>query len=117
MARSSPSAGPDTAAILEGLRKALSGPRPLLGKDEALFPSGAKGKAVAQAAVDQGFLIGRTEIVQPATKKEKAKEVVLGELTAKGRAHVLEADSPKAVLEALLPAVRALEPGLTRPPN
>jgi hypothetical protein len=37
--------------------------------------------------------------------------VVLGELTEKGRQHVLDADSPKAVLEALLPAVHALAVG------
>jgi hypothetical protein len=111
------SSGSDFGPLLEGLRKALSGPQPLLGKG-ALFPSGAKGKELARVAVEGGYLTSRTETVPPpAGKKGKAKELVLAELTPKGRQHVLETDSPKKVLEALLPAVQALSsrPGEATP--
>jgi hypothetical protein len=111
VAKSSPAPGPAPAAILEGLRKALAGPKPLLGKGEALFPAAAKGRLLAEAAVEQGYLVKRTGTVPPAGGRGKPKEVVLGELTEKGRQHVLDADSPKAVLEALLPAVQALAAG------
>jgi hypothetical protein len=102
------SVGSDSGPLLEGLRKALAGPQPLIGKD-ALFPPGAKGKELARVAVEEGFLTSRTGTVPPpAGKKGKAKEIVLAELTSKGRQHILENDSPKKVLEALLPAVQAL---------
>jgi hypothetical protein len=104
----SPASASNSGPLLDGLRRALGGPQPLAGKD-GLFPSGAKGKELARAAVEEGYLTSRTEMVPPpAGKKGKAKEIVLGELTPKGRQHVLEIDSPKKVLEALLPAVQAL---------
>jgi hypothetical protein len=109
-APTSRSSGPDPALLIEGLRKALSGAQPLLGKD-ALFASTAKGKELARVAVEEGYLASRTETIPPAGKKGKAKEIVLAELTPKGRQHVLESDSPKKVLEALLPAVQALSGG------
>jgi hypothetical protein len=80
----------------------------MFGKGEALFPTSQKGKALPQAAIDLGYLVTRTETIPPASKRGKPKEVEVGELTEKGRQHVLDADSPKAVLEALLPAVQAL---------
>jgi hypothetical protein len=103
--------------VLDGLRKALSGPKPLLGKDDALFPSSAKGKPLAQAAIDQGYLITRTETMTPSGKQKKGKDVLVAELTEKGRRHVLEVDSPKSVLQALLPAVQALAEGPTQQPK
>lgn len=112
--RPSATTGPDAAALLEGLRKALAGPKPLTGAD-GLFSATAKGKQAAEAAVDQGYLAKRSETLPPKGRAKTGKEVVLGELTDKGREHVLEADSPKAVLEALLPAVQAL--AAPRPPG
>jgi hypothetical protein len=94
--------------VLDGLRKALVGPKPLLGKDDCLFPNTAKGKPLAQAAVDEGYLAIRTETVPPSGRQKKGKEIVVAELTEKGRRHVLDADSPKAVLQALLQAVHSL---------
>jgi hypothetical protein len=105
-ARASQSAGPDPV-LLEGLCKAQAGPKVLLGSD-ALFPSGAKGKQAAQQAIDQGYLTTRKQQVPPPSGKGKSKEVVVGELTDKGRHFILEVASPKVVLEALLPAVQAL---------
>jgi hypothetical protein len=111
-----PASGSESGPLLDGLRKALGGPQALLGK-EAIFPSGAKGKELARVAIEQGYLTSRTETVPPpAGKKGKAKEVVLGELTPKGRQHVLEIDSPRKVLEALLPAVQALSARPAAPP-
>jgi hypothetical protein len=103
--------------VLDGLRKALTGPKSLLGKDDCLFPNTAKGKPLAQAAVDQGYLITRTETVPPSGRQKKGKEVVIGELTEKGRQHILEVDSPKSVLQALLPAVQALAEGPKQQPK
>jgi hypothetical protein len=113
VAKSSRTSGPDPAAILDGLRKALSGQKPLLGKGDCLFPDTVKGRPLAQAAVDQGYLITRTETVPPSGRK-KGKEVVIGELTEKGRQYVLEVESPKEVLQALLPAVQTLAEGHTQ---
>lgn len=117
MAKAPRASGPDPAAVLDGLRKALAGPKPLLGKDDALFPSAAKGKALAQAAIDQGYLITRTETMPPSGRQKKGKEVLVAELTEKGRQHVMEVDSPKSVLQALLPAVQALAAGPTQQPK
>lgn len=100
-----PPTAPDPA-LLAGLRKALasSEPRPLKGPGDApLFPGGAAGGRLATAAVGQGLLT--TEKVALPGKRTK---VEVGTLTDKGRAFIAEADSPKAVLEALLPAVQAL---------
>jgi hypothetical protein len=102
----------DPGLLLDALRKALSGPKPLLG-DDGLFPSGTKGKQTSRAATEQGYLSTRREKRPPPGGKGKAKEVVIAELTDRGRRHVLDADNPRQVLEALLPAVRAL--GETRP--
>jgi hypothetical protein len=97
-------APPAAAAILKGLRKALAGARRLTGDgEETLFPKGAGGKKLAQAAKDQGLLTVRMEQIGG-----KGKPVELGELTEIGRKHVLAEDDPKPILEALLPSVKAL---------
>lgn len=97
-------APPDAAAILSGLRKALVGARRLTGDgEESLFPKGAGGKKLAQAAIDQGLLLVRME-----KAGGKGKPVEFGELTVTGRKHVLTSDDPKPILEALLPSVKAL---------
>src|SRR5687768_10408557 len=54
VAKAANTIGPNPNALLEGLRKGLTGPRLLVGKD-GLFPSTAPGKALAQAAVSQGL--------------------------------------------------------------
>lgn len=93
-------AQPDPAVILKGLRKALSGSRPLMGDgDEPLFPKGAPGKKLAAAAVEQGFL----SIIEIGAGKKKTP---YGELTEKGRSYVLAADDPKPILESLLSALK-----------
>jgi hypothetical protein len=118
VATSSRTSSPDPAAILDGLRKALAGPKTLFGKADALFPSGAKGKPQAEAAIEQGYLISRSETIPtPPGKRGKPKEVVVGELTDKGRQYVLEADSPKRILESLLPGVQALAARQTSQPR
>ena len=106
------STGPDPILLLDGLRAALPGSKALIASKglEGLFPANAKGKQAAQAAVDQGFLTTRTEKISIGGKG-KPKDVVMGGLTDNGRRHVLDVDSPKAILEALLPAVQALGTG------
>ncbi len=102
---------PDPTSILKGLRKALGGPRPLTGDgDEPLFPKGAPGKKLVEAAIGQGFL---STIEVGAGKKKTAH----GELTEKGRAHVLAADDPKPILESLLSALRIQEKPASSPAN
>jgi hypothetical protein len=106
-------------ALLAGLRKAFASaePCPLKGAGERpLFPGGQKGTQLAEAAQRHEFLTVR-KIQVPSGRRSKSVEV--GELTDKGRRAVLEADSPNALLEALLPTVQALadrkpdEPDLT----
>lgn len=99
------SAASDPAAILAGLRKALAGPLPLTGEGEAALFSPRGGKALANAAIEQGLLVS-SKVKEKIAGKTKTIE--RGELTQSGRRYVLDADNPKAVLEALLPAVREL---------
>ena len=106
--KATPPKGSDSALLLEGLRKALAGPRALLGKTNSLFPNTAKGKQAAAEAEQGGYLRSRSETVPPTTPRGKAKTVIVGELTEQGRRYLLDSDSPKEVLEALLPAVQAL---------
>jgi hypothetical protein len=95
-------APPDPAAILKGLRKAFGGPRPLNGDgEEPLFPKGAAGNKLARAAEEQGLL----SVIEEGTGRKKTKK---GVLTEKGRNHVLAADDPKPILEALLASVKAI---------
>src|SRR6266511_1346651 len=93
-------------ALLPALRKALAGPRTLLGDgDEPLFPKGAAGKRLAHAAIQQELLVSRKTTIKVDGKNKRVEQ---GELTEKGRQFVLHADDPKPVLEALLPAAQAL---------
>src|SRR5205823_3890699 len=102
-------------ALLAGLRKALAGPRPLQGDgDEPLFPKGAAGKNLAQAAIQQELLTTRKTTIKVDGKTRKVEQ---GELTEKGRQLVLHADDPKPVLEALLPAAQALAATRTGGPS
>jgi hypothetical protein len=70
-----------------------------------LFPGGAKGKELAENAISQGFLTSKEEKVKSG---KSTKKVVYGLLTEKGIRRVVDADSPKAALEALLSAMQAL---------
>jgi hypothetical protein len=99
-------APPDPAAILAGLRKALAKPLPLQGEGaEALFPKGATGKRLVQAAIEQGLLTKHSVVTRDGRRSRKSEH---GELTEKGRQQVLDADNPKAILESLLPAIKSL---------
>jgi hypothetical protein len=94
-------------AVLAGLRKAFEAlptnkPLPLIGTGGLYSP---KGKEFAEAAVAQGFLARQEGTVGSG---KKAKKVVYGFLTEEGIRRVLDAASPKAALEALLPAVQAI---------
>jgi hypothetical protein len=100
------SVSPDEA-LLAGLRKAveaLPAVKPLAGTG-GVFPGGAKGKELADRAIAQGLLTAKDERV---TSGKRSKNVVFGVLTEKGLRRVVDAASPKAALEALLPAVQAL---------
>jgi len=92
-------------AILSALQKALAAlpaSLPLNAKD-GLFPTSAPAKLLAESAITEGYLT-RREV--KGTKPKKGVEH--GVLTEKGIRRVIEASSPKANLEALLPAVQAL---------
>jgi hypothetical protein len=106
LAKKSNSAASEDVALLDGLRKALAGPKPLGGKGDCLFP-GKKLEKAAQEAVDRGYIMTRTKTI-PAAGRKKAQDVVVAELTEKGRQFVLDTDSPKAILQALLPSVQSL---------
>ncbi len=98
-------------SILAGLRKALAGPQPLQAKGAAdgLFPAAKKGKPLADAAVTKGWLAERKELRASGAKGKTQKEVVVGwELTEAGRRHLAEADSPRPILEALLPVLQRI---------
>jgi hypothetical protein len=91
-------------AVLAALRKAvaaLPAALPLSGTG-GLFPGGPKGPDLAGLADAQGLITKREE------KPKKGKPKVYGVITEKGIRRVLDADNPKTVLEALLPAVQAL---------
>jgi hypothetical protein len=79
-----------------------------------MFPKGASGNKLVQAAIAQELMTTRKVAVKVDGRKTTLE---LGELTEKGRKHVLEAGDPKAVLEALLPAVQALANRPTSQPN
>src|SRR5947208_350994 len=81
---------------------------PLTGP-KGVFPGGAKGAALAQRAVDDG-LIRRDD--RPAGKGKKTTPYAV--LTDAGIRWVIDRTSPKAALEALVPAVRQL--GQAPPP-
>jgi hypothetical protein len=98
---------PTTEDVLTGLRKAikvLPASLPLNDK-EGIFPSSAKGKEIAKVAISQGFLTEKEERIKTGNR---TKKVIFGIITDKGIKCVVETDSPKAALEALLPAVLAL---------
>ncbi len=98
-------ASPDDA-ILGGLRKAMEAlPDPLkLTGPGGVFPGGAKGQELADAAIVQGLLTKETR--RGSGRSARAVEYAL--LTEQGIRRVIEATSPKAALESLLPAVQAL---------
>lgn len=94
-------------AILNLLRTAMTklpDSLPATGK-EGLFSGGAKGKALSEQAIAEGYLRLETVIVQQGRSKKK---VVRAVILDKGIQKVIQTDSPKAALEALQPAVRAL---------
>jgi hypothetical protein len=77
---------------------------PVIGKD-GLFPGGAKGKSLSDQAVAEGFLRVEEEKVKVGAR---TKKILKGILLEKGIEKVLAIDSPKAALEALVPAVQSL---------
>ena len=113
--------------ILSGLRKALIGTLPLhdkAGKNpiEGMFPGNAAGKLLAKQALDASW-IQEVKVRKSETKTAKSgktttstKEISEWGLTHSGRKYLLEADSPKPILEALLPVIKKIgEP--QAPPN
>jgi hypothetical protein len=94
-------------AVLAGLRKAVQAlPTALVVSGSGgVFPSGAKGKALGQAAIDQGYLELKKEKVQTGNRSKAVEYAIV---TDKGLRHVIDSDGPKAALEALLPFVQAL---------
>lgn len=111
---------PDTdPAVLAGLRKALDGPQPLQvkGAKDGLFPAGQKGRPLADAAVAKGWLAERKELRVTGTTRRTQREVVVGwELTDVGRRHLGEADSPRPLLEAILPVLQRIAERPAAPP-
>jgi len=89
--------------ILEALRRALAGtPMPLQGspKVPGIFPGGATGKKLADQAIAKGYV---AEVPgPPATGKKKSKPPRWGQITPAGREFIVEQDSPREVLGALL---------------
>ncbi|HEV8060517.1 MAG TPA: hypothetical protein VGP68_11615 [Gemmataceae bacterium] len=93
--------------ILNALRKAvaeLPNSLPIVGKD-GLFPGGAKGKELFEQAVSNGYLRVREEKVKVGAR---SKKVLKGLILEQGIQKVIQTDSPKAALEALLPALESL---------
>jgi hypothetical protein len=70
-----------------------------------LFQGGAKGTELAATALAEGLLTLKEERVKSGKGWKTLKS---GVLTDKGIRRVVEADSPKAALEALLPPLQAL---------
>jgi len=70
-----------------------------------VFPGGANVKALADRAIEEGLITAKEEVDK---SKKKPKKVVYALITERGIQRVMDADSPKAALEALLPAVQAL---------
>jgi hypothetical protein len=111
-------ADPRDKAVVAALKKAFDavlkkkGPLPLRGRG-GLFPDGPKGDELAKIAIDSRFLTSKQEMKG---KGKNRRLVTCAVLTEKGAERVVDAAKPKAVLEALLPAVQALgkHPG---PPN
>ncbi|CAN5299427.1 hypothetical protein BH10PLA2_BH10PLA2_05880 [soil metagenome] len=94
-------------AVLIALRKAmvkLPESLPPTGK-EGLFPGGAKGKSLMELAVAEGYIRIDSEKVKVGKSTKTFQKTILLD---KGLQKVLETDSPKAALEALVPAVQAL---------
>ena len=94
--------------LIQGLKIAAIQAMPLLakaGKNPApgLFPGTAKGKPFAKLAIEQGLI--RLE-KRPIPGGKKTEEI--GVITDAGLALLANLESPRAALEALLPAVEAL---------
>jgi hypothetical protein len=102
------------AALLTGLRRAADGQVRLLhgiAKQNPLFTS-KDGEALAQQALDSGYL-EVVEAASPATKKGKGAAPRHVRLTDRGRQLLVEEDSPKKLLESLLPLIQNLSEQLT----
>jgi hypothetical protein len=72
-----------------------------------LFPGGKPGKELAEEALRRGYVAAVDGAAAP-PGKGKAKPKSLYRVSEAGQRFVLEADSPKAVLESLLPVLRDL---------
>lgn len=95
----------ETQMLREGLRRALDGqPRLLQGKEEkgALFPGGKPGAGAVKEALDNGYLI--VTDAPAGVKATKAQKYA--RLTDKGRQFLIDFDTPKRSLEALVPVIR-----------
>ena len=100
----------DDDAILAGLRKAYAKlPSMILligASGKGLFaPATGKGQKLADLAVAQGFLAKSSEMDRSG---KKPKPVINGRLTEAGIRRVIDADGPKAAMEALRPAIEAI---------
>lgn len=95
----------ETQMLLEGLRRALDGqPRLLQGKEDkgALFPGGKQGAGPVKEALDNGYLI----VTDPPPGVKATKAQKYARLTDKGRQFLIDFDTPKRSLEALIPVIR-----------
>ena len=101
----------DDQNMLDGLSTMLGGPVDKLQGKDMPFPGGAKGKPLAQKALDDGFVeqIMR-EVVTGKGAKAKVKHVAAGfRLSELGYRYVAEAQSPKRALEAVLPVLESID--------
>ena len=98
------------AQLLAALRNALAGPMLLYAtkSEPGIFPSGKAGKELAERAKQEEYIEEFRETLPPTGKSKKGKEVVKARLTTKGRDRVLEAFSPRKLLEDLVPIIRDL---------
>ena len=97
-------------SLLAALGKAMSGEMPLVsvgGKSaiSGLFPSGKKGKPLADQAIELGYLTSMKKQIKVGRKN---KTIEFGAITEKGYRAYIEHNSPKESLAALVTAVNHL---------
>ena len=101
-------ATPIQPGILDGLRKALAGPQPLHARD-GLFGTTAPARALAQSAIDAGYLQVESQTL-PAVGRARARTAEVGMLTDSGRELLLAQDDPKPLLQAILDQLKSRSP-------
>ena len=98
----------DPSKLLDGLKKAIPGPVDKLQGPQGLFPGGARSKPLADHAKDQGYVAERKETRPPTGRNRQSREVTVYALTDKGRQYIAEAESPRPLLEAILPLLQTI---------